>query len=501
MIEAIPCSSPTVSETYALPASLLHDLRTPLNLIIGYSELLMDQAGDEGHESFVPDLDQVRSAGRDLLKLINNSFSSLVSPIAPPARAKLSDIPSNGAYATAAAPTLLPELAQVTVLVVDDSESNREILARRLKGQGYSVITAENGRIAMETVRKNDFDMVLLDVMMPEMDGFEVLKRLKSDEQFKHIPVVMISALSEMESVVRCIEMGADDYLPKPFDPTLLRARAVACVERKRAHDKEAMFAEELQQSYARAQALERMRDDLTNMIVHDLRSPLTSVVSGLKTLEIDSELNNSQRELVDISLSGGSTLLGMINDLLDVNKMECGSLQLDLTEIQPENLVSRARKQLSALADSKNLELTSEIDPELPLILVDSHKMLRTLVNLLGNAIKFTSPGGIVRIRVARDMDGESLLFSISDSGEGIPADEFERIFEKFGQIESRKAGHTYSTGLGLTLCKMVVEAHGGRIWVESEMDSGSTFYFTVPFVTSDDGTDALALRNEVDN
>ena len=371
-------------------------------------------------------------------------------------------------------------LVQGTVLIVDDSESNRDILARRLKGQGFEVVTAGDGRKAMEMVRETDLDLVLLDIMMPELDGFEVLKRLKSDERTKHIPVIMISALSEMDSALRCIEMGAEDYLPKPFDPTLLKARTTACLERKRSHDKERRFTRELQQSYKRGQELERMRDDLTNMIVHDLRTPLTSIITGLQTMEVDGELTDRQREMLDISLSGGGALLGMINDLLDINKMECGALQLNLSEVAVTDLVTRACKQVVSIAASKNVEITMEIDA--PPVMADRRKLLRTFVNLLSNAVKFTSPGGAVKISAAKSADGMSLLCTVSDSGEGIPAEEFGRIFEKFGQIESRKAGHTYSTGLGLTLCKLVVEAHGGRIWVESEIDSGSTFFFTLP-------------------
>jgi signal transduction histidine kinase len=133
-----------------------------------------------------------------------------------------------------------------------------------------------------------------------------------------------------------------------------------------------------------------------------------------------------------------------------------------------------------------KNIEISAQVDAALPPVIIDRHKLTRTIVNLLSNAIKFTSPGGDVSIAAGRDDKGKSFLCSVSNSGEGIPATEFGRIFDKFGQIEMSKAGHTHSTGLGLTLCKLVVEAHGGRIWVESEMGVGSTFLFTIPIVCS---------------
>jgi len=356
------------------------------------------------------------------------------------------------------------------------------VLARRLTRQGYTVSTAENGRQALEMMHESAFDLVLLDIMMPEMDGFEVLKRLKSDDRLEHIPVIMISAMSEIDSAVRCIELGAEDYLPKPFDPVLLRARTVACLERKRAHDREDRFTKELQESYRRSQELERMRDDLTNMIVHDLRTPLTSVITGLQTMEVMGELDETQRELLNITLVGGQTLLGMVNDLLDISKMEDGSLQIETKEIAPGDLIDTAVRQVYSLASSKNLKLVTEIAPLIPSLVADNDKLLRTLVNLLSNAIKFTPTGGKVTVAACISEDGKSLQFSVRDTGEGIPPDAFGRIFEKFGQVETRTAGRKHSTGLGLTFCKLVAEAHGGSIWVESKMGDGSTFTFTIP-------------------
>lgn len=467
------------STRHAIPSRLLHELRTPLNHIIGYSELLLEQAQEKGHEALAPDLKNVRAAGGHLLALINDNFKSIMSPDFGAA--------TNGDYKAAESFTEEPTsgrtesaTAQGTLLVVDDDAANRDVLARRLMRQGYDVSTAENGRLALEMIRESAFDLVLLDIMMPEMDGFEVLKRLKSDDSLHQIPVIMISAMSETDSAVRCIELGAEDYLPKPFDPVLLKARTVACLERKRAHDREVDFTTKLQESYRRAQELERMRDDLTNMIVHDLRTPMTSVLSGLKTLVGMGDLDEIQLEMLEISLTGGETLLGMINDLLDISKMESGLLELDLKEVSPADLVSSALCQVESLANSKDLKLLTEMESGLPSFVADRDKLLRTLVNLLGNAVKFTPSGGAITVSARRS--DVSMQFSVGDTGEGIPAEAFARIFEKFGQVESRTAGRKHSTGLGLTFCKLAVEAHGGRIWLESNMGKGSTFSFIIP-------------------
>ncbi len=473
---------------HTLSAEALHDLRTPLNQIIGYAEMLEEQAREEGQTGFVPDLKKIRTAGQQLLALLDNGSSTL------PAAVLQSNSPS-----TWAAPdrpqvlgqmsgtrTELPELspARALILVVDDNEANRDVLSHRLERQGHGVAMAQSGHQALALMRAQAFDMVLLDIMMPEMDGYEVLKQIKADHALRHIPVIMISALDEVDSVVRCIEMGAEDYLPKPFNPTLLKARVYACLEKKRAHDRELRFLEQLQQNYKRLQELEKLRDDLMHMIIHDLRTPLSSVMMGMQTLEMVGDLNQAQLEVMGIALTGGETLLGMINHLLDVDKMEAGSMQLDYAVLDAAHLVNVAASQIASLAQSRHLTLEKLISPGLPPFRGDENKLLRTLVNLLGNAIKFTAPGGTISVATSESDDQQSLVFSVTDTGEGIPPEAFEHIFEKFGQVKSRQEGRVTSTGLGLTFCKLAVQAHNGQIEVQSVPGQGSTFAFTIPLM-----------------
>jgi len=236
-----------------------------------------------------------------------------------------------------------------------------------------------------------------------------------------------------------------------------------------------------LRKAYQELRKLEELRDSLTDMIVHDLRQPLQSLIGGLETLPILGELNPDQREFLELSTDGGQTLLGMINDLLDISKMESGTLQLDRTRVDPQAVVEVAVRQVWNLAQEKEVDLRIDCRPGETPLCADEEKLRRVLVNLLGNAIKFTPRRGCVTVSV-RTESAEALQFSVADSGEGIPPEAFERIFEKFGQVENRKEGRKMSTGLGLTFCKMAVEAHGGRIWVESELGHGSVFSFTLP-------------------
>ncbi|MGI8438221.1 MAG: response regulator [Chthoniobacterales bacterium] len=245
-----PATPSRPAPAHALPSALLHDLRSPLNHIIGFSEMLIEQAPEQQDKNFLPDLQKLQAAGKRLLSLIEANFyasqttspSALITAVEGPggtsvhsAVAKLSDTQR---FASTARTGL--------VLVVDDVDENRDILSRQLRREGYEVATSENGRQALDRLAAETFDLVLLDIMMPEMDGYEVLQRLKADDALRHIPVIMISALSELDSVVRCIGLGAEDYLPKPFEPTLLKARIGACLEKKRARDREQELASAL---------------------------------------------------------------------------------------------------------------------------------------------------------------------------------------------------------------------------------------------------------------
>jgi adenylate cyclase len=299
-----PMSDPSI-------ASLKHRLRTPLNHIIGYSEMLQEEAEDQGEEAFIVNLQQIRAAGQQLLALINDNLDSLsadsgkasISRLRHQFRKPLSQIinsterlqrqaesqgqlgpvhdlqkistaarnllafskdsipwsgmeavklPSNPVLSNAAPSWEVsmfssPKRDRSFLLVVEDNETSRDMLCRRLERQGHQVAAAENGRQAMEMVRANSFDLILLDFMMPDVNGYQVLEQLKSDDSLRYIPVIMLSALEEVDSAVKCIEMGAEDYLSKPFNPILLKARIDACLEKKRLRDQEVLYLQKIE--------------------------------------------------------------------------------------------------------------------------------------------------------------------------------------------------------------------------------------------------------------
>lgn len=460
----------------SLSSQLLHDLRAPLNQIIGYAEMLSEDGEGQPRDRFLADLRKVGAAGHRILDLLEQNFTAL------PDERRLRRVAGGDVDAPGFAPRPAgthPTAAPGLLLVVDDDAANRDVLSRRLKSQGHDVRTAASGREALELLGGTAFDAVLLDIMMPDMDGYEVLGRIKSDVRLQQIPVIMISAIDEVQSVVRCIEAGAEDYLAKPFDPTLLKARIGASLEKKRGRDRETVLHQQLQQNYARLLEVEKLRDDMRNMIVHDLRTPLTSVIVGMEMVERAGPLSGEQREMMAIATSGGKTLLAMINDLLDVEKMESGSALLQYEPLSATELVASALEQVASLAVAEQTSLVTAIGPALPAFEGDAGKLRRTLVNLIANAITFTR-GGTVTI-TATHAQGEGIRFAVRDTGAGIPSEAFERIFEKFGQLDA----HTkVGTGLGLAFCKLAVEAHGGRIEVESTLGEGSTFSFTIPLL-----------------
>jgi adenylate cyclase len=247
----------------AFKSKLRHDLRTPLNAVKGYSELIIEETRDTGREELLADIAKVLAAAEQLLSQIDKLVgltdaselsSSQTSPfVGMPSPDQVGQIMRS---IQPIIPKQRNQLLSSRILVVDDTEANRELLSRRLGRNGHVVQTANGGKSALEAVTKSEFDLILLDLMMPDMNGLEVLTRLKDDLAVRHIPVIMISALDEIDSIVSCIEAGAEDYIPKPFDPVLLGARIEASLERKRLRDRERAFTNELKVEKGKTEAL-----------------------------------------------------------------------------------------------------------------------------------------------------------------------------------------------------------------------------------------------------
>jgi len=241
----------------------------------------------------------------------------------------------------------------------------------------------------------------------------------------------------------------------------------------------------QLADTLAKLQHAEEMRDSLTAMLVHDLRTPLTTLIGPLEMLRDGDlgQLDAMQLDIVSMSLGSGQRLLGLVNELLDISKMEAGEMRVRAESLNTREAIAKAIETVSLSHYGGGAPISVEIAPETPLLQADSELVTRILINLLGNAIKFTPTSGRISVGALPDPDDPKMArIFVRDSGEGIPPEDLDKVFDKFGQVETRRAGRKMSSGLGLTFCRLAVEAHGGRIWVNSKLGEGSTFSFTLP-------------------
>ena len=379
-----------------------------------------------------------------------------------------------------------------TILCVDDIEANLELLESILVSRGYTVVTAAGGQDALSKLKSQPIDLVLLDVMMPGMNGFDVCRQIKGDQKLRNIPVILITALSAREDRIRGIEAGAEEFLSKPLDQTEALARIRMLLKVKEFDDDRRRAEEALQLSNDRLREVEALRDSLVDMVVHDLRNPLTAIVNFAHFLETaDGEhLSEKGRGYVGYIIKSADVLTEMCSSMLDVSKMESGQLQLKPTTCDLGAIAREVVSRMDALKGECQIALTL---PEQPVLVRGEAQLLsRLLQNLVGNALKFV-PGATGRVDVGLEQVGERVRCTIRDNGPGIPPEHQEKVFDKFWQGEARQQGVKYSSGLGLTFCKMVVEAHGGRIGVESAAGTGSVFWFELPQVGHGDELDGL--------
>jgi len=361
----------------------------------------------------------------------------------------------------------------VSILMVDDNPANLQVLTSMLKQSGWRPRPVTSGQLGLQAARKEPPDLILLDVNMPEMNGYEVCKQLKADARLADIPVIFVSALGETMDKVRGFSVGGVDYITKPFQLDEVKARVTTHLELRRQR-------RELQASYEKLRESERMRDSLVHMIVHDLRSPLTAISAYLELFgqAAKEKLGAETQEDVANAFHATRSMIRMINGILDVSKMEAQMMKLDLRECDLVQVVGQSLDDLESLVGARRLAFERPAAPAG--VLADHEIVLRIVQNLLANALRFTPADGEVRVGVV--VEAEHMRVFVADTGPGIPPDFRESIFDKFVQVDGSALPRNRSTGLGLAFCKMAVEAHGGRIGVDSELGKGSNFWFTLP-------------------
>lgn len=366
----------------------------------------------------------------------------------------------------------MPDSADI--LIVDDTVENLQVLGDMLRRHGYKVRPVPSGALAIKACAAQAPDLILLDITMPDMNGYEVCTRLKENPALKEIPVIFISALTESDDKVKAFLSGGVDYITKPFHIEEVEARVATHLSLCRQKI-------ELQSNFDKIRELEDMRKNLTRMIVHDLRNPLSAIKAFLEEVdERNPGMDTESKNYLQRSQSANRQLIDMANSLMDLSRLEEGVMKLDLA---PNNLVEICRE---AVANSASLIAGRTVSVESsgtePATAVcDRSLMLRIIQNILGNALKFTDKtAGVVTLRVIPG--DEKFTITITDNGPGIPKEHHKRIFEKFVQVEGTQIPGVHSTGLGLSLVKLGVEAHGGMVTLESEPGKGTTFFLTLP-------------------
>ena len=370
------------------------------------------------------------------------------------------------------------------ILVADDVPANVEVLHDQLAALGYRVVTAGDGPSAIEQCFAERPDLCILDIAMPagylgggdRYTGLEVCRRIKRDPRTARIPVIFVTALSDTTDRVKAIEAGGDDFLTKPHNRQILGARVRSLIRLKNATDA-------LEESYRKLRELERVRDDLMNMIVHDLKTPLTSVLASLEMV-LDGDFGGvaeSARGAIADAESRAKELLALIEDLLEVARIEEAVVELKLEPLAPAAFLAELVQEWSVRFEQERARVSVQVAADAPVIRADRRLLRRVFSNLLQNALVHTTNGVAIALSAERDA-AAGVRFAVSDTGPGIAPEYHELIFRKFERVQRADSRGGRNSGLGLAFCKLAVEAHGGRIWVQSTVGQGSRFYVLLP-------------------
>jgi len=391
------------------------------------------------------------------------------------------------------------------ILIIDDETANIMALTSILSTD-YDVYAAKNGMDAIILAEEHLPDIILLDVIMPDMDGYEVIAELKNLETTKHIPVIFITGLNNPDAEKKGLALGAADYIPKPFNPDIVKLRVqiqiklvnhIRALEERDEMERQLNLIRELeaglrtakeQAEYSRglAEHSSRAKSEFLSRMSHEMRTPMNAIMGMLQILKVRGIPDNLKDYIHEIS-KASNHLLVMINDVLDVSGMEYGVFKLVNEPFNANKVFKDALESEEYNASQKNQSLITDIDPSIPETLYgDSKRLKQITANLLANAVKFTPEAGEIRfnvIKLCEDSDNALLQIEVSDNGIGISEEEQNNLFQLFEQIDGGNTRKHGGIGIGLALSKRIVDLMGGKIWVESEQDKGAKFTFTCNF------------------
>ncbi|PIE33902.1 hypothetical protein CSA56_09440 [candidate division KSB3 bacterium] len=362
------------------------------------------------------------------------------------------------------------------IVVADDEKATREILARALSARGYSVETASNGLEALEKIRSAHFDMLITDLVMPNMLGTELMQKVR--ETHPDIIVIAITAHATVETAIQALKQGAYDYIIKPFEPAHIIPVVERGLEKLHLRQKNA----ELEEITRKLQEVEQMKSDLLDTITHEFSTPI-AIIKAYVDMFLDGHFDTSNPRHVDSLRSIRSAVIRLERLVMNLLTLSMGKgkiLKLKKEKIFIQDIISNALSQLHEEISKKNINVILNVEAHLPTFEADPTKLSIAVLNLLDNAVKFNKSNGIIRIS-ASQLKSKSIGVAISDTGIGIPEGKIEEIYSPFTQVDMSSTREHQGTGLGLAVAKTIIEAHNGKITLKSRLGKGSTFIFVL--------------------
>jgi two-component system, sensor histidine kinase and response regulator len=374
-----------------------------------------------------------------------------------------------------------------TVLVVDDNLQNREVAEGNLIGAGYAVIQAEGGAEALALLSSRRPDLVLLDVLMPGMDGYETCRRIRALPEGGDVPVLFLTALGDLETHKAALESGADDFLTKPLNRTELLIRVRSLLRIKRLSDELRGNVQLIRTQRDALLAAQRQKDELTALIVHDLKNPLSSILSNVQYVQSRTALPVDERESLEDVLRASQSMVRLVMNLLDVSRSDDGALIPHVSAFELPELLGEICSEMRRRIDDKGQRLELSLAPGVGVLRGDRDLVRRIVENLIDNAYKYGPKQATISVAVlpATMDDGAepAVEIRVRDEGAGIPDAYRQIVFEKYGRAGGsgmREARSSY--GLGLVFCRRAATVHGGAIWIDDQARRGSCFCVRLP-------------------